>query len=170
MSIYLKPLYQHMATAIDAMKRCKADVAAIKAGNGPHASFLPLREEWSTRWQDRLDAMLQALPHGSGLDTAWRYDLDKCSAECVVLTISYHNMDEQGGYCGWSDLVITIRPSLIHGTVLRITGGDSLLKDYLYDILTSALCEEHDQLEFCSDMSPEEIATFKATRNGVTTL
>ena len=154
MSIYMKSLYQHMASAIDAMKRCERN------GNA----------EWRVRHNDRLHAMLQALPHGSGLDTDWHYDGDKCNAERVTLTISYHNMDEQGGYCGWSDLVITIRPSLIHGTVLRITGGDSLLKDYLYDILTSALCEEHDQLEFCSDMSPEEIATFKATRNGVTTL
>jgi hypothetical protein len=167
---YTKPLYQHMASAIDAMQRCKADVAAINAGNGPHASFLPLREEWSTRWQDRLDAMLQALPHGSGLDTDWHYDVDKCNAERVTLTTSFHNMNANGYYDGWSDLVITIKPSLIHGITLRITGGNADLKDYLYDILTCALCEVHDQLDFCSDMSPEEIATFKATRNGVTTL
>ena len=148
-----KPLYQHMASAIDAMQRCKSDADAIRshAPGAPHESFLELRDDWAMRWADRLHAMKQELPHGSGLDTDWHYVLDKCNANRIVLSTSFHNMDEVGGYCGWSDLIVTVKPSLIHGINLRITGGDSDLKDYLYDILSQALCELHEPEAFVSD-------------------
>jgi hypothetical protein len=152
-----KPLYQHMASAIDAMQRCKADANAIRANapGAPHESFLELREEWALRWKDRLHAMLDALPHGSGLDADWHYVGDKCNADRITLSTSYHNMDTNGFYCGWSDLTVTVKPSLIHGINLRITGGDSDLKDYLYDILSQALCELHESEAFVSNTELE---------------
>jgi len=152
-----KPLYQHMASAIDAMQRCKTDAEAIRshAPGAQHESFLELREEWAMRWNDRLHAMLEALPHGSGLDTDWHYVGDKCNADRITLSISYHNMDEMGGYCGWSDLIITVKPSLIHGINLRIVGGDNELKDYLYEILSTALRETYQQEAFISNAEKE---------------
>jgi hypothetical protein len=160
-----KPLYQHMAGAIDAMQRCKRDIAAIQAGSGPDASFLPLRQEWSGRWNDRLHAMLQALPHGSGLDDDWHYVGERCSGERIVFTTSFHNMNSYGSYTHWSDLTITVRPSLVHGITLHVVGGNADLKDYLYDVLTVALCEVHDGIDFCVDMSADEITAWKAKQD-----
>ncbi len=156
-----RPLYQHMASAIDAMQRCKRDAELIRsnARGAPHSSFLELREEWAVRWNDRLHAMLQELPHGSGLDSEWHYVGDKCSSNRITLATSFHNMDEIGCYCGWSDLTITIKPDLIHGIAMWIVGGDNNLKDYLYDILRDALCETHTQEEFVESKSSSNLRT-----------
>lgn len=152
------PLYQHLATAIDAQRRCKADAHAIKAGlpGALHASFLPLREEWAEKWEDAIHAMIERLPHGSGLDTEWRLDPDT-GPNLIRLFIDYHHMDSNGFYCGWSTLTFTIKPHLIHEIDLRVTGtgrGNSDLADALHDMMTMALTEQYRMADFMPPPPP----------------
>lgn len=148
----VKPLYQHLATAIDSHVRCKADAAALRAGkSGLHESFLPLREECAAHWLARAEAMLACLPHGSGLDGDWSIDWEQTRENRIVLRIPYHHMDSNGYYCGWSDLRFVIRPSLLFGLQLSLTGtgrGNSDLADYLHESVLAALKAEHDSAEF----------------------
>ena len=150
----VKPLYQHLATAIDSHKRCEADVHKIRGGlGGLHESFLPLREEWSARWLARAEAMLACLPHGSGLDGDWAIDWEQTRENRIVLRIPYHHMDSNGYYCGWSDLRFVIRPSLLFGVQLSLTGtgrGNSDLADCLHESVLVALQAEHDSAEFAA--------------------
>lgn len=127
-----RPLYVHMASAIGARKRCD------ETGNN----------EWFAKWTDRLGNMLEALPHGSGIDGTWAIDFDASTSERIVLTVQYHNMNSDGYYAGWSDLKITIKSSLQFGYDMRIVGGDADLKDYLQDCIGLALTNETDGTEF----------------------
>ena len=44
------------------------------------------------------DAILEALPHGSGIDSDWT--IDRCENGTIKCSNSWHAMDEWGGYCG----------------------------------------------------------------------
>lgn len=145
-----KPLYQHMATALDAHKRCKADLALIHAGKMDQ-SWLELREHWTQEWFDRLDNMMEHLPHGSGLDTDWLLDANASNANKLVFNTSYHHMND-GGYTHWSDVTITVKPSLIHGYELSIRGTDRDTKDYLYEILGDAFGTVYEQETFVKEL------------------
>lgn len=135
-------LYVHMAHAIGAYHNCISDNY--------------WNEEWAERWLDRLDLMLKELPHGSGLDTTWTIDFDKSSGEKIVLGISYHHMDAHGGYTHWSDLKITITPSLQFGYTVACRGTDLITRSYLEEILTEALSKRFPITRFDSENHPNK--------------
>jgi len=54
------------------------------------------------------ETIIDALPHGSGIDASWnisRYDNGNVLAEC-----SYHGMNQGGYYDGWQDFNIRLFP------------------------------------------------------------
>ena len=119
-------LYQALGAAVVARANCE------KSGNA----------EWFEKWTDKIKAYLGLLPHGSGLDGQWDIDYARSREDHIVLTMSYHAMDENGFYDGWIDFSLTITPSLQLGFKLNIRGnfgkyGD--VKDYLYETLDAAL-------------------------------
>jgi hypothetical protein len=127
-----RKLYQEMAQIIDAIKNCE------KSGN----------TEWFNNHTEYLEKyLLEKLPHGSGLDYTWRYDYQKSNANKIVLTMSYHAMNENGYYDRVIDFTLTITANLAHGFDTLITGNFGKyqdIKDYLYDILTDSLNQDID--------------------------
>lgn len=86
-------------------------------------------------------------PSGSGVDMGTK--LIPCSPEAIKLSCSFHHMDENGYYCGWTDHVVTARPSFVFGMTLTLSGPNKNdIKDYLhglyYDWLSSEI--EHPGL------------------------
>lgn len=124
-----KPLYKVLANAIGARKRC-------------HATENP----WFEKWSELIDhCEKEHLPSGSGIDSGTKVDSDRSTDEKIVLTSSYHAMDENGYYDGWIDFTVTVKPSLIHNIILSITrrfGKYTDLKEYLYDVFNTALTAE----------------------------
>ena len=58
---------------------------------------------------DELETTLtDILPHGSGIDAAWRIERKKNGS--IVASSSYHGMNENGFYDGWQDFSVTIYP------------------------------------------------------------
>lgn len=114
----MKPrtLAHHIASTIQARKNCQA------SGNA--------------EWLDKHDDMLRwieknLLPSGSGIDRGTKIDDDASRFDHVVLTFSFHHMDENGYYCGWSDYKCVITPAF-DGIDCRIVGRDrNMIKDYL---------------------------------------
>jgi len=51
------------------------------------------------------NAIQEALPHGSGIDSAWHF---KYRGTNIVFTNSIHCMDENGYYDGWQDFSVII--------------------------------------------------------------
>jgi hypothetical protein len=111
-----KPLYAAIATAIGALARCKASN----------------NTEWVDRWTDELKQAENKLPSGSGFDSGTTLDLDASTSEKLVFRTSFHHMDENGCYDGWTEHTITVRPSLEFGFNLTISGRNrNDIKSYM---------------------------------------
>jgi len=132
-----KPVYKCLIGTIMARANCE------KKGN----------TLWFERHDDRIDEIKNDyLPHGSGIDSGCQIDPDNCKPNRIVITSSYHVMDE-GGYVGWIDFTVTVTPSLYNDIDLKITGPFSQrwipdgegLKDYLYEIFDAHLREEIEE-------------------------
>jgi hypothetical protein len=61
--------------------------------------------------QERLIGVVDDLPHGSGIDSDWRF-YETRSYYC--LTNSYHAMDDNGMYDGWMDFTVKIRKDILN--------------------------------------------------------
>lgn len=99
--------YQILSRALGAKRRCEA-----QPGN-----------EWTERWQERIDQLLEGFPSGSGYDKGTQLD-ESSEPERLVFNTSFHHMDDGGMYDGWTDHQVIITPSLEMGWHMRITGRD----------------------------------------------
>lgn len=120
-------LIEAIATAIGARHRC-AEINNM---------------EWFDRWTQRLSAYAAALPSGSGIDNGTKIDVDRSTANRILLTLSYHHLNDNGFYDGWTDHTITVRPAFIGRFTLTISGRDrNETKDYLAEVYAYALSEK----------------------------
>lgn len=118
-----------LASALVARANC------IKLGN----------TEWENNHSATIDQLARDfLPSGSGFDSGTKVNLDQSNGETrIVLTTSYHHMNEGGMYDGWTDHTVTIRPCLLHEFTLTISGRDrNQFKDYAYEVFNSSLKEQ----------------------------
>lgn len=107
---------------------------AIPARKADHGNT-----RWSIRWNDRLKRLVDALPSGSGWNHGTSIDHEHSTATKVVLYGSFHHMDENGTYDGWTDHSIIVTPSFSWFD-LRITGKNrNDIKDYLRDLFRNTL-------------------------------
>lgn len=119
-----QPLYRAIAAAIAARNNC------IKAWNA----------EGVDKWENRLTNLTDLLPQGSGFDNGTTIDLDESRSERLVLFTSFHHMDENGFYDGWTDHRITIVPSLQFDFNIRIGGRNrNDIKEHMYEVFRVAL-------------------------------
>lgn len=102
----------------------------------------PRNSEWFDRWTMRLRHYEKnALPGGSGIDCGTKIDLDRSAPEKIVLHLSFHHMNKDGFYNGWTEHTITARPAF-SGINLTISGRDrNGIKDYLHDVYSNVLSE-----------------------------
>ena len=91
-----------------------------------------------------VDHLSECLPHGSGIDCAWR--IETLQNGNVVARNSFHLMDENGYYCGWQDFAV--RLFVYKGDIgykVQLTGyrhrcnAAYALRDYLADAIDYAL-------------------------------
>jgi hypothetical protein len=100
----------------------------------------------NTQWQKNHSYYLDELeknylPHGSGIDSGCTIDRE-FKKDRIVINVPFHNMDENGFYCGWSEFKIICKPEF-DSISLRITGKDKYyVKDYLYDLFHNCLEQE----------------------------
>lgn len=119
------PRYIALARAIGSMNRCNA------ANN----------TEWSDKHANAILELMDSAPSGSGIDCGTK--LADCSTgEQLVFDVSFHHMDEAGGYDGWTEHRIILRPSFELGYRMTITGKDrNGIKEYLSDTYSFWLSE-----------------------------
>ena len=123
MSGYERTVVQEIASTVGAYKRC---LATGNEYSDNHSATLGWIES-------------QFLPSGAGIDNGTKIDRNETTESKVVLTFSFHHMDEYGGYDGWTDYKAIITPAF-QGVDVRIVGSNrNEIKDYLHDILDHAL-------------------------------
>lgn len=124
----MQKLYQKIASTIIAIKNCE------KSGN----------QEWLEKHKDTLhDIEENTLPHGGGIDSGCKINVEKSNENKIVIDVPYHCMDENGFYGGWRDYQIVIKANLAFDFTVDIKGRDyNGLKDYLVDIFHHVMNEE----------------------------
>lgn len=122
-------LYNKLATALQARTNC------INSKN----------DMWLDKWETVIDKCVSLLPHGSGIDGKTVIDFEKTTSKKIVLTTSYHFMNEHGFYDGWADLKIIVTPSF-NGIDLKVMGyfpkKYSDLRSYIGDIFYEGFMQE----------------------------
>lgn len=123
-------IYREITSTLVAIANCR------KAGNNG----------WLERHEKTLDDIARNyLPRGSGIDRGTTIDREASNENKLVLTFSFHHMDEHGFYCGWTDHKCIVTPSLLRGIDIRITGRDrNHVKEYLYNVFDYALSAEYE--------------------------
>ena len=107
--------YQRIAQSFRAYLNC------IKSAN----------HEWETTHLDNINKVMESAPSGSGFDNGTHFDESKSTADKLVFRTSFHHMNEDGYYDGWSEHTITIRPDWT-GVKMTISGRDrGDIKDYI---------------------------------------
>lgn len=94
---------------------------------------------WEQKHMETIDNMLVALPNGSGFDQGVKLNLPACSTrllkEKIVFEFSFHHLNENGYYDGWTDHTLIIRPAFQGGYHMHITGRNKNgIKEYFRDI------------------------------------
>ena len=120
-------LYQAIATAIRARLNCE------KKGN----------QDRFDRWTEKLAGYELLLPSGSGFDSGSNLDFDRSTGEKIIITTSFHHMDDVGSYDGWTEHIITVKPSLYFGFTLSISGRNrNGIKEYIAEMFNELLNQE----------------------------
>jgi hypothetical protein len=132
----IRPLYVAIATALEALQGCRRDNANES------------QRSWESKWEAFIVRASCELPRGSGFDSYPAIDTDDIKANRITITGSYHCMDADGYYCGWTDYTVTVKPSLTNGFTMRIVGGDSDFKDYVHECFDIALRQEFPESAF----------------------
>lgn len=113
--------------------------------------------EWRAKAEARRSQIVRDfLPNGSGIDSGSK--IETISDERIVISCSFHHMDENGYYDGWTDHKITIRSGFYLGFVITVSGRDrNEIKDYLAETYRAALgtrilwSEEKSRYVRCTD-------------------
>jgi hypothetical protein len=123
-------LYKQLAKACGAYHRC------VETKN----------EEWQDKWSDQIKEMMDQFPSGSGFDNGTHIDLDASGDDKLVFNTSFHHMDENGMYDGWTEYTVTITPSLGLDYRIKVSGRDrNDIKEYIADSFALALdCQIED--------------------------
>ena len=121
-----RTVIQELACAIVARANCD------KSGNS----------EWGPKWLGRIEDIAEnLLPSGSGFDNGTTVDLDRSSEKRIVLSTSFHHMNDSGMYDGWTDHDIIVTPAF-DGFDLRVTGRDKRdIKEYIAETFHHCLSE-----------------------------
>lgn len=119
-----------------------ANVARVLNGShGTQSSMTAL--DFQTQMMDKL---VKLAPSGSGFDSGTQFLSDESSDNKLVFETSFHHMDEHGGYCGWSDHRVIVKPSLLFEIELRITGKNKNgIKDHIYQVFHDYLTSDFEQ-------------------------
>lgn len=82
----------------------------------------------------------QHLPSGSGFDSGTKLDLDASREDKLVFVTSFHHMNQNGFYDGWTEHTVTVTPSLSDRFHLRVSGRNrNDVKDYIHESFDVAL-------------------------------
>lgn len=89
--------------------------------------------EWETLHTLAIEKMMKGAPSGSGIDSGTA--LIAGSERELVFRANYHHMNNVGYYCGWTEHKIVVKPSLLTGIEISITGQNKNdIKDFLHGV------------------------------------
>lgn len=123
-------LYQKFARTLQAYITC------VEKGN-----------DYSVTHKQTMDSLVRGyLPSGSGFDVGCKLDTVNSTPERLIFHTSFHHINENGMYAGWSAHKVIVTPSLAFGLNIKVTGRDkNEIKDYIAESFHLALDKEITQ-------------------------
>jgi len=98
-----------------------------------------VNEMYMDTCNEDIEEMQNVLPSGSGFDSGCKIDVEKSGESKVIINFSYHHMNNNGYYDGWTEHELLITPKF-NGWDLRISGTNkNQVKDYFYDTFNTIL-------------------------------
>lgn len=121
-------LYRALSLALQAIRDCE------ESGN----------EEWRIAHTKRLHKLVsEHMPSGAGVDNGTTLDLDRSEPERLVFVTSFHHMNDNGVYDGWTEHTVTAKPSFPYEVDLKVSGQNrNDIKSYLHEIFADCLTRE----------------------------
>jgi hypothetical protein len=106
-------------------------------------SYVAGNKDWFEKHSDRAKQLIKDfLPSGGGFDSGCTVDFEASSPETIVIHTSFHHMNDNGFYDGWTEHKITIRPSFISEIDIKVSGiNRNEIKDYIAETFEIALTQ-----------------------------
>jgi hypothetical protein len=119
-------IYQKLAQSQAAMERCEA------TGNN----------EWAERWRSEIDAIVSdGAPSGAGFDNGTTFD--GYTGGRLVFSTSFHHMNDNGYYDGWTDHQVIVSPDFELDYTIRVSGRNrNAIKAYIAETFSYWLDSE----------------------------
>lgn len=90
--------------------------------------------------------VLNTAPNGNGFNSGTT--LERAGDNKIILSTSFHHMNEMSEYDGWTEHKITITPSLSARYHLKISGSNkNRIKDYISDIFHEYLSQDINEIK-----------------------
>lgn len=90
-----------------------------------------------------LDDLVKLAPSGSGFDAGTEFVSVRSNSRRLVFKTSFHHMNENGFYDGWTEHTVTVLPDLLYGFTLTISGKNrNGIKDLIHDRFNEYLNSE----------------------------
>ena len=94
-----------------------------------------MNDNWLNKHQDTIDSIMSNAPRGCGFDSGTTIITDSTTDIPLAFETSYHHMNENGMYDGWTDHTVKVVPDLQFDFILKISGKNrNDIKDYIYQV------------------------------------
>lgn len=132
-----KPLYLALATYVQRINTLEKFGAIASRRQRHMLDRLYVHLNWLTK---------EHLPSGSGFDSGTQLltsaDSFKGGLTSLVFSTSFHHMDQHGGYDGWTDHMVVVKPDW-EGFNIKCTGPNrNAVRDYVEETFHHALMVE----------------------------
>lgn len=115
-----------------------------RAAGAYHRCVAAKNSEWETRWKEQIESIVaDHFPRGSGFDSGTKLDIDESHDDRLVFATSFHHMNEDGMYDGWTEHMVIVTPSLGLDFRLKVTGRNrNEIKEYICECFSESLSTE----------------------------
>ena len=125
----MSTVYSAIVTAYEARAYCD------KSGN----------DDWFFNWDSKLKTIeREILPNGGGFDCY--PEIISANDDKIIIHGSFHCMDEMGGYDGWLEFAVIVRPSLQFGAYCKVKARGMKwprryadMREYIQEVYNDAL-------------------------------
>lgn len=128
------PIYKFLSRKLQQIKNLEVFLERSKPGD-----ISPIQEKIQICEEELEQCIKKYLPSGSGFDAGTKL-LDASTPEKLMFRADFHHLNENGYYDGWSEHVVTVKPSLCFDIEISVSGRNrNDIKEYILDTFNYAL-------------------------------
>ena len=122
------PVYKFISRKLQQIKNLEAFLERSKPGD-----VSQIQKKIQICEEELEQCIKKYFPSGSGFDAGTKL-LDKSTPEKLMFQADFHHMDDNGYYDGWTEHVVTVKPSLCFDIEISVSGRNrNGIKEYILD-------------------------------------